>query len=136
MGIIVKRPVRIKVIVTDEFKARRTGEIQAALARLDVVGKQLAARIERQDTPAGLIEQLRGEQRSNEGARAAMKREIEKTAGLQIGSEYWAKTLAGPVEVEIGDDFSKLGACEIVVKDHKVIEIRDGLCPEVSETSL
>ena len=82
-----------------------------------------------------LAERLRAEQKRNEQARAALKRELEKVSGLETGSEYDWGALEGTVEVEVGDDFSKLGACEIVVKEDKIIEIRDGLCPEVSETS-
>lgn len=137
MGIVVKRPVHVKVIVTDEFKARRAAEIKGALARLDVVSKQLAARGESlSGEPEGaLAQRLRAEQARNEQARLALRRELEKVSGLATGSEYDWGALEGTVEVEVGDDFSKLGACEIVVKDGKIIEIRDGLCPELSKTS-
>ena len=137
MGIVIKRPVRLRVVVTDEFKARRAGEIRMGLAKLDVVAKQLAVRIEAADGKPenALTERLRAERMRNEQTRAALKRELENVAGLHLGSEYDWGTLEGTVEVEVGDEFSKLGACEVVVKDDKIIEIRDGLCPEVSETS-
>jgi hypothetical protein len=137
MGILVKRPVRVKVVVTEGFKVRRTGEIRTALARLDVVGKQLTARIEsahdKPESPVGA--RLGAEQQRNEQAHAALKRELEKVSGLETGSVYDWGALEGTVEVEVGDDFSRLGACEVVVKDDRIIEIRDRLCPEVSETS-
>jgi|GEM_PF-9934 len=126
MGIIVKRPVRVVVIVTEQFKMRRGAEIRAALAKLDVVGKRLdftlSSMEKAPESGAAVGERIRTEQRRNEQARIALKRELEKISGLEIGSEYSWGTIEGSVEVEIGDDFSKLGACEIVVKrrqDHR-----------------
>ena len=134
MGIVVKRPVLVKVVVTEQYKASRIAEMRTALARLDVIGKQLAGRAESGPQEA-LAERLRAEQKRNESARIALRRELEKITGLEIGSEYDLTTLEGSVELNIGDDFLNLGPCEIVVKDNKIIEIRDDLCPEVSETS-
>lgn len=128
MGITVKRPVLVKVIVTEDYRSCRIGEMRTALAKLDVVGKQLAARVEsvESDPENALLERLRAEQRRNEGTRIALRRELEKISGLEIGSEYDLATLEGSVELNIGDDFLNLGACEVVVKDSRIIEIRDG----------
>lgn len=134
MGITVKRAVLVKVIVTEEYKVTRAGEIRTALAKLDVIGKQLAGRLESNPADA-LTERLRAEQKRNEDARTALKREFENVSALEPGSEYVLTTLEGSVELNVGDDFLNLGPSEIVVKDGRIIEIRDGLCPEVSETS-
>jgi len=128
MGITVKRPVLLKVIVTEDYRSCRIGEMRTALAKLDLVGKQLAARVEsvEADPESVLLERLRAEQRRNEATRIALRRELEKISGLEIGSEYDLATLEGSVELNIGDDFLNLGACEVVVKDSRIIEIRDG----------
>lgn len=128
MSVIVKRPVLVKVIVTEEYRSLRIDEMRTALAKLDVVGKQLSSRVEssESDPENALTERLRAEQRRNEGTRVALRRELEKISGLEIGSEYDLATLEGSVELNVGDDFLNLGACEIVVKDSKIIEIRDG----------
>lgn len=128
MGVTVKRPVLVKIIVTEDYRSRRIGEMRTALAKLDVVGKQLAARIDSagSEPENPLTERIRAEQRRNEGTRVALRRELEKISGLEIGSEYDLATLEGSVELNVGDDFLNLGACEIVVKDSKIIEIRDG----------
>lgn len=139
MGIVVKRPVRVVVVVTEQFKARRGAEIRAALTKLDAVSKRIdfeLGRNEQKSEAAGqIMERLGREKRRNEQARMALRSELERVSTLDIGSEYPRGTLEGTVEVDVGDDFSKLGVCEIVVKDDKIVEIRDGLCPEINEIS-
>lgn len=125
MSITIKRPVRVKVVVTEEHRAQRVGEIRTALAKLDVVGKQLASRAEAAGSGDVLVERLRAEQHRNEGARLALRRELDKISGLEVGSEYEYATIEGMAELEVGDDFRNLGACEIVVRDSRIIEIRD-----------
>lgn len=137
MAITIKRPVRVRIVVTSEFRTRRIGELKTALAKLDIVRKQLAARIQAGEgkLESALVERFRSEQQRNEQTRAALKREFERVTGLEDGAEYDWGALEGTAQVEVGDDFSKLGACEIIVKDDKIIEIRDGQCLELSETS-
>ena len=139
MGITVKRSVRVKVVVTEQFKTHRSAEVLAALAKLETVKKRLDYESEtlsrRADADPKLGERLKAGQRNNERARAALLRELEAITSLTVGSEYDRGTLEGLVEVEVGDDFSVLASCEIVVKDDKIIEIRNGLCPEITEIS-
>lgn len=139
---MVKRAVRVKVVVTEQFKVRRTAEVRAALAKLDGVGRRLSFQLDAmkragasQQADPELGERLRAGQRNNERARAALVAELEKIAALAVGDEFDRGVLEGMVEVEVGDDFAKLGLCEIVVKDDKIVEIRDGLCLEASEIS-
>lgn len=137
MGIQIKRPVYVRVVVTEQFKARRGAEIRATLAKLDAVRGRIDARMEQGTAgidPA-VLERLKAEKRRNEQASAALMRELEQVASLEPGTEYDRGTLEGSVVLEVGDDFSRMGACEIVVKDDKIIDIRDGLCPRVNGKS-
>lgn len=134
MSVTVKRPVLVKVVVTEDYKASRCAEMRTALARLDVVGKQISARLE-SGADGALKNRLRAESSRNDAARTALKRELEKLSALEYGAEYDLTTLEGSVELNVGDDFLNLGPCEVVVKDSRIIEIRDGVCPEVSKTS-
>ena len=137
MGVTVKRSVRVKVVVTEQFKTHRATEVRVALAKLETVKKRLDYESEtlsrRTDADSKLVERLNVGQRNNERARAALLRELEAITSLTVGSEYDRGALEGLVEVEVGDDFSILASCEIVVKDDKIIEIRNGLCPEITE---
>lgn len=132
MGIFVKRPVRVKVVITESFRRGRTAEISTALARLDVVGRQLAVRLE--TGPDSVVrDQIDDQVRRNEQAKSALKRELESIAALREGAEYVQGVLEGTVEIDVGDDFARLGACEMIVKDGVIVEIRDGLCPDESD---
>lgn len=142
MGVLIKRSVRVKVVVTDQFKTRRTAELRSALAKLDVVKKRIefemgaaCRRAEAGAQDAKLIERLDAGLHNNDRARSAVIQELDKISALEVGSEYERGVVEGLVEVNVGDDFAKVSSCEIVVLDDKITEIRDGLCPEPSETS-
>ncbi|MDH7602610.1 MAG: YlqD family protein [Armatimonadota bacterium] len=138
MGVTIKRAVRIKMIVTEDFKRRRCAELEQALAKLDETSKRVEFEIESvkrrselgQSEAERLTERLRQVQRRNERARAALVRELELARSLEIGSEYDRGVVEGLVEVNVGDDFAKIASCEIVVKDDRIVEIREGQCPE------
>ncbi len=141
MGVIIKRAVRVKVLVTQAFKAQRSSEIRASIAKLDEVAKRLdfeldslSRRTDRSpEEKARIGERLSQARRKDERARAALTRELETIESLDIGTEYDRGTIEGQVEVNVGDDFSRLASCEIVVKDDRIVEIRDELCPETGE---
>jgi hypothetical protein len=143
MGVTVKRRVRVKVVVTEEFKARRAAEIRAALAGLDNVRKRISFELDsaakREDagstSNAAMLERLAAGRRDNERVTAALKAELDKLSSLEVGDEYERGVLDGWVEVEVGDHLSKIGLCEIVVKDDVIVEIRNGQCPELTEIS-
>ena len=136
MGVIVKRPVRVRVIVTEQFKEHRAAEIRVALTRLDAVTKRVELHLQKVGPNADAVaERLATQKRRNQQAKAALARELEVVSALDLDVEYDRGTLEGTVEIEIGDDFSKLAGCEIVIKDDKIVEIRDGLCLQEIETS-
>jgi len=144
MGITIKRSVLVKVIVTEQFKVRRSAELRAALAKLDAAGKQIDARLDAslKRAEAGsepdrtVAARFQTARRNNERAAAELTRELEKLSATAVGSEYDRGALEGLVELEVGDDFSRASFCEIVVADDKIAEIRDGLCPQrTTETS-
>jgi len=140
MGILVKRSVRVKVVVTEEFKARRTAELRAAVAKLDAVRKRLEFELMTVSKAAGgetspIAERLRAGLRNNERARNALAKDLETIEKLELGAEYERGLIEGLVEINVGDDFSKIASCEIVVKDDKVIEIREGQWTDPSATS-
>lgn len=103
--------------------------------KLDAVKKQICCRLDRDDGKIcqfsdSVRERLESELRKNEQARDALLNELETVSKLDVGKELPRGVAEGNVEVNVGDDFSRLMSCEIVIKDDKIIEIRDGICPE------
>jgi hypothetical protein len=138
MGVIVKRAIRVKAVVTEEFRARCVADVTAVLSKLESDGQALLARMDalRNAANAGpRMERLEQALRRNERARADAAAELDKANALAIGGEYDRGVLEGFVEVNVGDDFTRLVDCEIVVKEDKVVEIRDGRCPQSGRTS-
>ncbi len=138
MGITIKRAIRIKVVVTEEFKRQRCAEIKQALAKLDEASRRVKFEMEsvkrRSDTNQSnadrFAERLKQVERRNERTRAALAKELELVESLELGSEYDRGIVEGLVEVSVGDDFSRIADCEIVVKDDRIVEIREGQCPQ------
>ncbi|MGQ9456517.1 MAG: YlqD family protein [Armatimonadota bacterium] len=143
MGVTIKRAVRIKVLVTEDFKRHRCVEIEQAISRLDEATKRVDFEIEslrrrcEKDSPdrERVMERLSQVKRRNERARKALERELEIVRSLEIGSEYDRGVVEGLVDVSVGDDFAKLASCEIVVKDDRIVEIREGQCLAKDERS-
>lgn len=136
-GILVKRSVRVKVIVTEQFRARRLEELRAGLANLDTAKQRIEFELRSAEKRSGsqpqsaaaLVERLRTGLRNNERAAGALSDELERVSAAEIGSEYDRGTIEGMIEVNVGDDLSRITSCEIVVEDGRIVEIRDGLCP-------
>lgn len=137
MGVIVKRAIRVKAVVTEQFKARRVADLRAVLSKIEADSKGLSLRMDalrKADNSGPQMERLESALRRNEKARAAAAAELDKANGMQVGEEHDRGVLEGFVEVNVGDDFARLVDCEIVVRDDTVVEIRDGRCPEPSKT--
>jgi len=131
MGIIVKRAVRVKAVVTEQLKAQRLADLRDLAARLEADSKALSARIEalrKTVNSAPRMERLEQTLRRNEKAQADAAAELSKTEALRVGDELDRGVLEGFVEVNVGDDFAALVDCEIVVKDDRIVEIRNGRC--------
>ncbi len=85
MSVTVKRPVLVKVVVTEDYKASRCAEMRTALARLDVVGKQISARLE-SGADGALKDRLRAESSRNDAARTAPTARPRVQVSLRQGS--------------------------------------------------
>lgn len=116
MPLSVTRTVTVKAVVTEELKRRLRAELQSALARLDAEIGQLAD-CERGDVPAERSKRL--QQKEQVLAR------LKGLARLEPGSEIVQATVEGQVEVKPGDDWQRLFAAEIVLRDGKVVAIRE-----------
>ena len=135
MGLILKRPVVVKHIVTEAFKDRTLREIDATLeqveqnlGQLEFQGRRLIAEVEREHAAraAHMREELQRERQRQEAIRDELIAKRAQIEALELETVFTAGTYDAPVKLEIGDRFSeKMRQAEILIKDDVVIAIRE-----------
>lgn len=117
MPIEINRPVTVKAVVTPELRRQLAADLQSALARLDAEIAQLEAQDSR--TPAA------AETRKRQQQREQLLGRMRELARLEEGQELVQGTVDGTVQVRPGDDWARLFSAEIVLKDGRVVAIRE-----------
>lgn len=135
MGIILKRQVLWRAVVTPRLKEEIAEELQAAADEIDQRVQQLEfstkaylTNLQRTDLAQALEvrRQIEAEKKRQQAGRDEILKQKEQVAQLQEGTEVLRGVLEGFVEVDVGDDLPKaLAGYEIVTKDGKIIEIRE-----------
>ena len=131
-SIQVKRPVAIKVIMTEEFRKQILDETSESLKKNEEMFVQAESMYEKTKKSGASEDELSiiRKQLDLEKARLGeIKKDMEMkmNAFKQVpeGQEIIFRVLEGPVDVKEGDDFKKiLHGAEIVLKDWKVVELR------------
>jgi transcription elongation GreA/GreB family factor len=118
MPIAISRPVTVKAIVTPELKRQLAADLQSALARLDAEIGQLEAAGDRAASAAADINK-RQQQREQIVAR------MRELARLEEGQEIVQGTVDGIAQVRPGDEWARLLSAEIVLKDGRVVAVRE-----------
>jgi hypothetical protein len=134
-GVSVRRSVGVRVIVTEEFREELKNELQQAAAetqrridQMDAQSRHLLSGIQGTDLTQAMQvrRQLEAERQRQTVLKQEIERQIEEADKLEIGSEYPRGTIEGMVELNVGDDlFKQLSGSEIIVKDGKVVEVRE-----------
>lgn len=134
-GIILKRNVILRAIVTDGLKAQVGAELQNAadevderLAQLDASTRGYITDLQRADLQRAMAvrKQIEAERQKQSDLRDALLERKAEVQQLENGTEVIRGTLESFVEVNLGDDLAVLmGGQEIVTKDDIVIEIRE-----------
>lgn len=133
-SITIKRPVTVKVKVTDSFKKLAAQEVQDGIKKvelelqhLEFQAKRLMAELEKQN-PAGISaakQQLEQQKQKRLEAKTKLMERLKNLAKLAIGEEVVQGTLDTITELKVGDTWSNIYAVEVVVCDNRVIEIRN-----------
>lgn len=131
----IKRPVVVKVIMTDEFRKQIVSEARETISRLDEniiaiegQGNDAIKNVESQDPQQAL--EMKRQMEEDKCRLAQMKAELEwkikEVENVDNGAELPYRVLEGPVLLSVGDDIlEKLTKTEVVIKDWKVVEIRN-----------
>jgi hypothetical protein len=132
----VTRPVKLKVIVTEEFKKELEGELQAALERVNASAQRLQFQMDAyvpelaktdMNQAIQVRKALEAERQKFDDVKKEIGQRSEEARKLEIGSEFEHGELQSVVEVKVGDSFDDMmGKAQIIVKDGKVVEIREG----------
>jgi hypothetical protein len=133
-SLVIKRPVQIIAIVTEDMKKELTAELSEAsdqaqrrIEQMEFQGRRYLADIQRTNLTQAMAvrQQLEKEKGRYEDVKKELTERIAEVTGLEIGAEYPRGTVESEVEIATGDNlFEKLSATSIVVKDGIVQEIR------------
>ena len=145
-GVLIKRNVILRAIVTDQLKEQVSTELQAAadeveqrVAQLDFSTKAYITDLQRADLQRAMAvrKQIEAEKTKQTDLRDALMERKAQVAELENGQEVVRGTLESFVEINEGDDLTVLlGGTEIVSKDDIVVEIRQRRPEDVDETPL
>lgn len=133
--VTINRPVKWKAIVTEQLKEELTQQLQRSLNRVELELQQLefqAKRIlpdlEKQNLKQALTlrNQIQEEREKRRQSKEHIAEQMREVANLSLGQEIQRGTLESWVEVRVGDDLHQLLQVEIVTKDGKVVELREG----------
>lgn len=134
MTIDIKRPVVVKVIMTEEFRKQLIQEARDTIARIEEnlqhmekeARKQIQAiEITNPQQASILTQQMETEKERLIRMRGELDWRIKEVEGVQVGAELPFRIFEGSVELKVGDNFlEKMSQAEVVLKDWQVVEIR------------
>ncbi len=131
-AIEIKRPVAVKVIMTEAFRKQILDETYETLNRNENTISQAEAMYEKTKANGGdavvlekINKQLEIEKARFQELKKEMDLKIQAFKSVKEGDEIAFRILEGPVSVKEGDDMHQiLQGAEIVLKDWKVVELR------------
>ena len=134
MGVIIKRNVIMRAIVTPALRQDILAEldhaiedVEARVQQIDFQTKPYLTELQRTNLQQAIQvrKQIEAEKQKHEDLRTALGERKAQITSLQDGDEIIRGTLESWVEVSEGDDLGEvLAGTELVVKDDKVVEIR------------
>jgi hypothetical protein len=132
----IRRPVRVKVIVTEASRQKLLDDYQRQLKQIltelkqwQFQGKKLLADAQKRSADAYKLAQERvaREERVRKEKAEILQFQIRQVENLPEGSELDYGTVESVVEVKVGDAWDEIMAgTEIVLKDGLIHEIRQG----------
>jgi hypothetical protein len=133
-SLTIKRPVAVRVIVTEEYKEQVLKELEEAVQaaqrdveRVEFEGRQLLAGVQSMDLQQALALRrgVEGEKSRREAVKREVQEQLEEVRNWKIGEEKLRGTLESTVDIKEGDDlWEKLQSAEIIIRDGVVVEIK------------
>src|ERR1035437_3897426 len=133
MGVIIKRNVILRAVVTPALREDIQAEIdhaiedvEARVQQIDFQTKPYLTEMQRTNLQQAIQvrKQIEAEKQKHEDLRSALEERKTQINSLRDGDEIVRGTVESWVEVSVGDDLGEvLAGTEVVVKDEKVVEI-------------
>jgi len=133
--LVIRRPVIVNVIMTEQFRKELLTDIQARQKKLEEdiksleigVSKEIARRALTEPKEASLLtRQLESDKERLTKLGEDLIRQMETVNNIPEGQEVPFWTLDGWVEIGVGDDLrQKTTQTQIVIKDWQVVEVRN-----------
>lgn len=135
MAVIVKRPVILRNVVTENFKSQLTEELEQAIGQIgrwleqeEFQSRRLLSEAQKQNPHRvnQLREEISQERGNQEQTLVNLKQQLSQVKQLEIDALFASGTYDAPVKIEVGDDIrAKLSQAEIIVKDGVVVQITE-----------
>ena len=145
MGIIVKRNVILRSIVTEQLQAELKEELQRGIEEIDQRIRQIDFRtqpyiteLQRSNIQQAMAvrQQIEQEKERQRAVREVLLERLKQVEELKLEAEVIRGTLESEIEVNEGDNLAELlGGQEIVTKDNVVVAIRQRALTDDDELS-
>ena len=145
MGIIVKRNVVLRSIVTEQLQAELKEELQRGIEEIDQRIRQIDFRtqpyiteLQRSNIQQAMAvrQQIEQEKERQRAVREVLLERLKQVEELKLEAEVIRGTLESEIEVNEGDNLAELlGGQEIVTKDNVVVAIRQRALTDDDELS-
>ncbi len=143
MGVVIKRAIILRSIVTEQLKEQLKEELQRSIDEIDQRIQQIDFRtqpyiteLQRSNIQQAMAvrQQVNQEKEKQRSVREALLGRMKQVEELELGEEVIRGTLESQVEIEEGDNLAEiLGGQEIVTKDDVVVEMRQHIPSEEEE---
>jgi hypothetical protein len=134
MGVIIKRNVILRAVVTPSLRKELLAELDEAvedvdqrIQQIDFSTKPYLMELQRTNLQQAIQvrKQIEAEKQKHEDLKQALGERKQQISNLKDGEEIVRGLVESWVEVDVGDDLGEvLGGVEIVTKDDKIVEIR------------
>ncbi|MEW6725701.1 YlqD family protein [Desulforudis sp. 1088] len=131
-SIVITRPVTVKVILTEEYRNDLLKQCDITIRKNDIEIQRLEFQLKKalaEAEPAQAAQirhQFDLEKKKRIESKQKIAEQVQALKDLPLGTELIQGRVESMVEVRVGDDWRKLAMVEVVVKDGKVVEIREG----------
>jgi len=135
VGVTIRRPVAIKIVLTEESKRGIIEEIRQAVSQISMELEQIEFQERRLQNDATnqseeesdvVRQRLEAERQQRVERRDQMITQLQQIQQLPVGFELSQGTVDSFVEVNVGDSWNTVAkGTEIIVRDGVVVELRE-----------